>query len=204
MTTTLFNSGAVVTVNEAGTVRDPGWVLVDGDRIAEVGGGRAPADIRQAANEVIEVSGCAVMPGMVNGHTHLFQTLFRGLADDKSLLDWLRDCIWPAAGEIDAEAARAAATLGLIENLRSGSSTVIDHQYVHADPDIDDAICQVAADLGIRFELARGWADRNYHPPLTESADTVLERVEPLRQTWHGSCDGRITIGLAPLIPWGC
>ena len=201
---TLLTGGAVVTVNDQGTVHDPGWVLVNGPVIADVGAGEPPHSARRNAETVIDTSGSVVMPGMVNGHTHLFQTLFRGLADDKSLLDWLRDCIWPVAGEIDAEAARAAATLGLIENLRSGSSTVIDHQYVHADPDIDDAICQVAADLGIRFELARGWADRNYHPPLTESVETVLERVEPLRQTWHGSCDGRITIGLAPLIPWGC
>jgi len=201
---TLLEGGAVVTVDDRDTVHDPGWVLVDGSVIAGVGAGEPPLSARRSAETVVDITGCAVMPGMVNGHTHLFQTLLRGLADDKSLLDWLRDCIWPAAGEIDADAARAAATLGLIENLRSGATTVIDHQYVHADADIDDAVCEAAAELGIRFELARGWADRNYHAPLTESADTVLARVQPLHETWHGSCDGRISIGLAPLIPWGC
>ena len=80
MTATLLDGGAVVTVDDEGTVQDPGWVLVDDDRIAQVGGGPAPAEVCRAADEVIEVSGCAVMPGMVNGHTHLFQTLFRGLA----------------------------------------------------------------------------------------------------------------------------
>ena len=204
MTTTLLDGGAVVTVDDEGTVQDPGWVLVNDDRIAQVGGGPAPAEVCRAADEVIEVSGCAVMPGMVNGHTHLFQTLFRGLADDKPLLDWLRDCIWPGATELDAEAAHAAATLGLIENLRGGATTVVDHQYIHADPMIDDAVCRAAAEVGARFVLARGWADRNYHPPLTESADTVLRRIGPVVEAWHGAEDGRIRVGLAPLIPWGC
>ena len=52
--------------------------------------------------------------------------------------------------------------------------------------------------------LARGWADRNYHPPLTESADTVLRRIGPVAEAWHGAEDGRIRVGLPPLIPWGC
>jgi len=202
--TTLLAGGAVVTVDDDGTIHDPGWVLVDGATIAEVGPGDPPEAARRAATVEVDATGAAVMPGMTNGHTHLFQTLLRGLADDKPLLDWLRDCIWPAAGEIDAEAATAAATLGLVENLRTGATTVVDHQYVHADPAIDDAVCRAADALGIRYELARGWADRNYHPPLTESAETVLERVESLRRGWHGASDGRITIGLAPLIPWGC
>lgn len=202
--TSLLVGGAVVTVDDSGTLHDPGWVLVEGATIAEVGGGEPPSSARRAAQTVIDTSGMAVMPGMVNGHTHLFQTLFRGLADDKPLLEWLRDCIWPAASEIDSEAAKAATTLGLIENIRSGVTAVVDHQYVHADPDIDDSVCQVADSLGIRYELARGWADRNYHPPLTESAETILKRIEPIRRVWHGAADGRITVGLAPLIPWGC
>lgn len=204
MSSTLVDGGAVVTVDDEGTVHDPGWVLVDGNRISEVGGGNAPTRIRRAADEVLEATGAAVMPGMVNGHTHLFQTLFRGLADDKPLLEWLRDCIWPGATHLDSEAAYAAAMLGLIENVRGGATTIVDHQYIHVDEAIDDAVCRAAADIGVRFVLARGWADRNYHPPLTESADMVLERIGPVVDVWHGAEDGRVQVGLAPLIPWGC
>ena len=202
--TILLAGGAVVTVDGDGTLCDPGWVLTDGALITGVGVGDPPTAARRTADVEVDTTGAAVMPGMVNGHTHLFQTLLRGLADDKPLLDWLRDCIWPAASEIDAEAAAAATALGLIENLRSGTTAVVDHQYVHADPDIDEAVCRVADSIGIRYELASGWADRNYHPPLTESAETVLERIDPIRRNWHGASDGRITVGLAPLIPWGC
>ena len=106
--TILLAGGAVVTVDGAGPLCDPGWVLTDGALIPGVGVGDPPTAARRTAEVEVDTTGAAVMPGMVNGHTHLFQTLLRGLADDKPLLDWLRDCIWPAASEIDAEAAAAA------------------------------------------------------------------------------------------------
>ncbi len=200
----LFEGGAVVTVDDAATVHDPGWVFVEGCEIAEVGAGDAPEARRRQADEIVDASGAAVMPGMVNAHTHLFQSFFRGLADDKPLLEWLEDCIWPAAVHLDEESAHLAATVGLIENLRTGATSVIDHQYVHVDDSIDDAVCRAADELGVRFLLARGWADRNYHPPLMESAATVLERTERVRQAWDGAGNGRLRVELAPLIPWGC
>ena len=144
------------------------------------------------------------MPGMTNAHTHLFQTMFRGLADDKSLLDWLRDCIWPAAIHLDAEIARAAALVGLVENLRGGATAVIDHQYIHTDEGINDAVCRAADQLGVRFLLAHGWADRNYHPALEQTAEQAVARAEAARSRWDGHDDDRIRVELAPLIPWGC
>ena len=200
----LIHGGAVVTVDDAGTIHDPGWVYVRRNSVAEVGAGAPPPSrLRQAAN-VIDAAGCAVMPGMTNAHTHLFQAFFRGLADDKTLLDWLRDCIWPAAEHLDADIAGAAALAGLVENLRGGATTVIDHQYVHTDEHIDDAVCRAADELGARLLLAHGWADRNYHPPLIESAEQAIARTDAVRRRWDGRHDDRIRVELAPLIPWGC
>jgi 5-methylthioadenosine/S-adenosylhomocysteine deaminase len=203
MATLLFHDAVVVTSDDDGTLLDRGWVLVDGNRIAAVGAGDPPPAARQA-DTVIDAAGQAVMPGMVNGHTHLFQTFFRGLGDDKPLLDWLRDYIWPTASVLTADEAAAAITVGLLENLRTGATTVIDHQYVHPDPAIDDAVCAVAERIGARYLLARGWADRNYEPRLAEDRDTVLARQAALAERWHGRSDGRIRIETAPLIPWGC
>ena len=201
---TLFiHDAAVVTSDDAATVHDRGWVFVRGDVIEAVGAGDAPTGLGRVDVD-IDGHGCAVMPGMVNGHTHLFQTFFRGLGDDKTLLDWLRDYIWPAASLMTAEEAAAAATIGLLENLRSGATTVVDHQYIHPDPTIDDAVCAVAQRLGVRFVLARGWADRNYEPRLQESVDVVLTRTQQVADRWHGSAQGRIRVETAPLIPWGC
>ncbi len=195
--TTAIVGGTVVTVDDDFTLHDRGWVLVDGEHIVGVGTGAAPS-----ADTVIDAHGCAVMPGMINAHTHLFQTLFRGLGDDKSLLDWLRDYIWPAASHMTAADMHAAAMLGLAENLLSGATTVIDHQYIHADTGSSDAVLRAADQLGIRLTLAYGWADRNYHLPLVQTAQQVVERAGTLRTAWAGH--RRIDIGLAPLIPWGC
>ncbi len=204
MSSLLIHGGAVVTVDHDGTVLDPGWVHVVDDRIAAYGAGEPPVDLAAGVDRVIDATDAAVMPGMVNAHTHLFQTFFRGLADDKPLLEWLRDCIWPGAVHLDADAARLAATVGLVENLRTGATSVIDHQYVHIDEAIDDAACAAADEVGIRFLLARGWADRNYEPRLTETAEQVVARTRAVRDRWQDHDGGRIRVELAPLIPWGC
>jgi 5-methylthioadenosine/S-adenosylhomocysteine deaminase len=204
---TVVHGGPVVTVDDAFTVLDPGWIVIEDRRIAEVGAGEGPRRIRDAADDVVDVDGAAVMPGMTNAHTHLFQTFFRGLADDKPLLDWLRDCIWPGAEHLDAEIAYHAARAGLVENLLGGATTVIDHQYVHpgADADaIDHAVCRAADELGLRFLLAHGWADRNYHEPLVETAPDAIRRTADAHARWDGHDGDRIRVELAPLIPWGC
>ena len=81
-----------------------------------VGEGQPPADLRARAGQVINASNMAVMPGMVNAHTHLFQTFIRGLADDKTLLPWLAAAIWPVGTVMGAEEAYLAGLLGLVEN----------------------------------------------------------------------------------------
>ena len=114
MNTILIENGAVLTVDDAGTLHEPGYVLVEDDRIAAVGAGAAPADVRSRAATVIDATRMAVMPGMVNAHTHLFQTFLRGLADDKPLLDWL-------AAAMPAIPAPQMTTSAMVHSLRSTS-----------------------------------------------------------------------------------
>ena len=199
----LVYDAAIVTSDDAGRIVDRGWVYAVDDRIVEVGVGEVPRG-RLLGDVVVDGTNMAVMPGMVNGHTHLFQTFFRGLGDDKSLLDWLRDYIWPTASEMTADEVGLAATVGLIENLRTGATSVIDHQYIHADPATDDAVCAAADRLGVRFLLARGWADRNYEPRLSETSAQIIERTDAVAARWHGHDHGRLRVETAPLIPWGC
>ncbi len=205
----VIDGGAVVTVDDQFTIHDPGWVHIVDDVIVAVGSGAAPGDVLANAGRVIDVTGSAVMPGMTNAHTHLFQTFFRGLADDKPLLDWIRECIWPGAVHLDAVSAHLAVLVGMIENLRGGATSIVDHQYVHLEAvdgteHIDDAVARAAEMTGVRFLLARGWADRNYEPSMMETPEVVIERTARVRDRWHGASDGRIRIELAPLIPWGC
>lgn len=203
MNSILIENGSVVTVNDAQTVHRPGYVLIEGDVITAVDAGEAPAAM-QKADTVLDAHLMAVMPGMVNAHTHLFQTFIRGLADDKPLLDWLKTAIWPVASALTEEEAYLAAMVGMLENIRGGATAVIDHQYIHTEPGNDDGVCRAAEEAGMRFLLARGWADMEYHPSLMEEPDQIVKETIRLRQQWQGAANDRLRVEFGPLIPWGC
>jgi 5-methylthioadenosine/S-adenosylhomocysteine deaminase len=200
----LVENGAIITLDGAARILNPGYLVIQGDRIAEVGAGQPSPEVRQQAYTVIDASHMAVLPGMVNAHTHLFQTFLRGLADDKPLLEWLKAAIWPVAQALTAEDAYVAALLGLVENLRGGATAVIDHQYVHTEPGNDDGVFRAAQETGLRFLLARGWADSHYHPAFMETPDHIVSEMERLAAAWHGAASGRLRLEFGPLIPWGC
>lgn len=203
MSTILIENGAVVTVNDDQDVLSPGYVFIEDDRITAVGAGEPPSACRQA-DTIIDASLMAVMPGMVNAHTHLFQSFIRGLADDKTLLEWLEACIWPVASALSQEEAYVAAKVGLMENLRGGATSVIDHQYIHTDLQNDDAVCRAAEETGVRFLLARGWTDENYPQQFVESPQQIVAETARLRDRWQERGDGRLRVEFGPLIPWGC
>jgi 5-methylthioadenosine/S-adenosylhomocysteine deaminase len=96
MGTILIKNGAIVTVNEEQEVHNRGYLFIEDDLIIDLNQGDPPS-LYEKADEVIDASLMAVMPGMTNAHTHLFQSFIRGLADDKPLLDWLKTTIWPVA-----------------------------------------------------------------------------------------------------------
>ena len=111
MPSILIENGNIVTVNNRDEIYSPGYVFIEDDHILAVGAGKPPAQY-QKADTVINAELMAVMPGMVNAHTHLFQTFLRGLADDKPLLDWLKAAIWPVAQSMKEEEAYVAAMVG--------------------------------------------------------------------------------------------
>lgn len=203
MSTILIENAVLVTVDESQRVIPRGYLLIENDRIAALSAGDPPTIMRRA-NTVIDGTRMVAMPGMVNAHTHLFQTFIRGLADDKPLLDWLKACIWPVASALNEEEAYVAAMLGLVENLRGGATSVIDHQYIHTEPGNDDGVCRAAEESGVRFLLARGWTDHGYHPAFMETQETIIRETTRLRHTWQGRGGGRLRVEFGPLIPWGC
>jgi 5-methylthioadenosine/S-adenosylhomocysteine deaminase len=200
----LVENGTIVTLNGDGMIHKNGYLAITGDKITAVGSGKAPDSIRASAKTILDATNKVVIPGMVNSHTHLFQSFIRGLADDKPLLDWLKSCIWPVAEFMNKEECYLAGMVGLIENLRGGATSVIDHQYIHSDPTNDDGVVAAAEKVGLRLLLARGWADKNYHPVLMESPERIISETTRLFESYHGRADGRIRIEFGPLIPWGC
>lgn len=177
-----------------------GWVAVDGEQIAAVGAGASPAEWRSRAGRIIDATHMAVLPGLVNAHTHLSQMFLRGLADDRPLLRWLKEVMWPAQAAMTPEDMRLAALLGLVENARCGAATVVQHHKLPGRQHVD-ATCRAAAQVGVRMVMARGWLDLG---PSGEPLDQILDELAWLHQTWQGANDGRITVASGPLAPWRC
>ena len=182
----------------------PGYVFVRGERIAEVGAGAPPEALAAEADEVIWAAGQAVIPGLINAHTHLFQTFMRGLADDKPLLRWLEAAIWPGSLAMTEQDFYLAALIGFVENLKCGTTSVLSQHYIQTSARNMDAVAEAARRSGARARLARGFADRDpYHPRLQESPPVVMRETERLVRQWN--TDGsRVRVEFGPLIPWGC
>jgi 5-methylthioadenosine/S-adenosylhomocysteine deaminase len=197
----LIENGAVLTMDEQDAILNPGWVWVEDDRIADLGRGSPPEDVGTQADRVIDARHMAVMPGMINGHTHLSQTMMRGLADDKPLLAWLKQVIWPLQTELTAEDMHLASLLGLVENLRCGVTSVVQHHKITTSPAHVDAAAKAAHEAGVRMLLARSWVDLG---SSAESCDDIVQELTRLRDTWHGSASGRMAIAFGPMVPWRC
>jgi len=197
----LIINGSVLTMDEQETIYSPGWVEVSGSTISALGEGVPPANVTAKAERVLDAANMAVLPGLVNGHTHLSQTFMRGLADDKPLLQWLKQIMWPMQAAMSVEDMRLASLLGLAENLRCGATTVVQHHKITQSRLHLDATACAAELLGLRMLLARGWVDLGSG---AEPPDAIINDMEYLHDRWHMAADGRITIGFGPLTPWRC
>ena len=185
------------------TLPVPGYLLTRGDRIVAVGAGEPPEAMVSQESEIVDARGQVVIPGLINAHTHLFQTFMRGLADDKPLLRWLEAAIWPGAIAMTEDDFYLAALIGFIENLKCGATSVLSQNYIQTSLQNMDSGARAAHASGIRARLARGYADRDpYHPRLQESPETTVRETERLVQQWNTS--NRIRVEFGPLIPWGC
>ncbi|HEY8758257.1 MAG TPA: amidohydrolase family protein, partial [Candidatus Limnocylindria bacterium] len=173
---------------DAPVVRD---LLIDGQRIASRGGG-----------ETIDASGCYVMPGLVQTHIHLVQTIFRGLAEELSLLEWLRDRIWPLEAAHDEASLRATARLGLLDLLVTGTTTILDMGTTHGG----DVIAEELVGSGIRARFGQAMMDGGDGVPkgLRETTEASLHASARLAMAWEGAGDGRIGYAYAPRFALSC
>jgi 5-methylthioadenosine/S-adenosylhomocysteine deaminase len=198
---TLFQNAALVLPDR---VIANGHLLVENDRIADIGYWPLAIESSPIANsqwQIIDATHKLILPGLINAHTHLEQTFMRGYSANRSLLDWLRNCIWKLQGAMNVEDVRLAATLGLVEAMRGGATTILDHHKVPFSRAHTDVVLQAAEALGLRLVLARAWADRGTN---AESPAAILDDLHRLFNEWHGAADGRIHIANGPLVPWRC
>lgn len=195
----LIEGGTVVTLDKKSRVLE-GDVLLRNGRVLEV----TPAgksNPRPGARTV-DARGCFVLPGFVQPHVHLCQVLFRGHAEDRPLLAWLKERIWPLEGAHTALSLKASARLGIAELLLGGTTTVLDMGTVHHT----EALFEVAAESGLRYVGGKAMMDVGDGVPksLLETTDDSLEESVRLAKEWHGTEEGRVRYAFAPRFILSC
>jgi cytosine/adenosine deaminase-related metal-dependent hydrolase len=196
MVDTIIRGGTVVTCDAADRVLR-GDVLVRGNAVAAVGEVRP-----EGLTRVIDARGCAVIPGLVQAHVHLCQVLMRGMADDRPLLEWLRERIWPLEAAHDAASLGASAELGLAEAMLGGTTTVLDMGTVRDH----DAVMEACVRSGVRAISGKAMMDQGDGIPvgLRESTRASLDESERLASRWRGAAGGRVGYAWAPRFILSC
>ncbi len=179
----------IIPVTEPGLIIKKGYIVVEGDKITDIGNGTAPDG---NYDYVIRGNNRLAIPGMVNTHTHAAMTLLRGYADDMPLMEWLEQKIWPLEAKLRADDIFWGTKLALIEMIKSGTTAFADMYFAMGK------VAQAVEEAGIRGVLARGMIG------VGPENDKAFQETVQLFENWHQKAAGRITIMLGPHAPYTC
>ena len=190
----LLVHGMVVTMDPARQVLDDGAIAIQGDTILAVDS-TAKITSRFDSAKVIDANGAIILPGLIDAHTHISMSLFRGLADDLPLSEWLNKYIFPAeARYVNADFVRWSAQLSLLELFQGGTTTIADMYY------FEDDVAEVVKQAGMRGVL--GETVIGFPSPDSKTTDDALRYTERFLNRWKG--DPLITAAVAPHSIYTC
>jgi 5-methylthioadenosine/S-adenosylhomocysteine deaminase len=194
--TLLIRGGLVLTMNDRFDTIEGDVSIMDG-RIAAVG----PA-IAGTHDRTIDARGGYILPGFIQTHIHLCQTLFRGYADDLPLMDWLRRRVWPMEAAHTPASLRAATRLATTELLSSGTTAVLTMETVHDT----DVVFETVAESGLRATIGKCMMDSAADVParLQEETRASIDESVSLRRRWDGAANGRLHAAFAPRFAVSC
>ncbi|HXG65807.1 MAG TPA: 5'-deoxyadenosine deaminase [Blastocatellia bacterium] len=197
-----IKGGTVITVDDDDRVLEAD-LLIRGSKIERIvsrDDDNPPA--LDETGEIIDATGCAVLPGFVQTHIHLCQTLMRGYADDLALLDWLRKRVWPMEAAHTPESLYASARLGIAEMMRGGTTTALTMETVRHT----DAVFRAIAESGFRAVVGKCLMDGGEGVPKTLIEDTraAIDESLALFAAWQGKAEGRIRCAFAPRFALSC
>jgi 5-methylthioadenosine/S-adenosylhomocysteine deaminase len=188
----LITGGTVVTMDRDRRLIEDGAVAITNGKIVLVGK-RAAVTYHLAPKRTINAAGKVIIPGLINTHTHVPMVLFRGMADDLDLQEWLTKYIFPAeAKNVNEAFVRAGTRLGLAEMIRGGTTTYCDMYY------FEDAIADESKKAGVRGVLGETVLD--FPAPDNKTWDAALAYAERFIKKWHG--DPLIVPAIAPHSPY--
>lgn len=195
----LIRNATIITLDPANTILE-GNLVIERGRIAAIE--RSGAGKDSDFDQVIEAGGRYLLPGFVQTHVHLCQTLFRGAADDLALIDWLKQRVWPMEAAHTPESIYASARLGLAELIRGGTTSALTMESVNHTA----AVFQAAEEIGFRATIGKCMMDQGDQVPdaLREETGQSIAQSLDLLKTWHGRADGRIRYCFAPRFAVSC
>jgi 5-methylthioadenosine/S-adenosylhomocysteine deaminase len=193
-----------ILITDGSILTDQGWIergfiWLQNGKIASIDIGEPPQLIDNEPLVVIKAPYSAILPGLLNAHTHLSQTFMRGLAGGRPLIHWLKEIIWPMQNSISSEELYLAAALGLVENLRSGVTEVVNHHKLTRTPAHTEAVLRAAIQSGLRVVIARSWSDKGNNP---ESPGEIASDLNRLFELLPGN--SRVSAANGPLALWRC
>jgi 5-methylthioadenosine/S-adenosylhomocysteine deaminase len=176
--------------------------IVQGDLLIRDGRITSIGQTGETADVTIDAGGFAVLPGFVQTHIHLCQTLFRGAADDLPLLDWLKKRVWPMEAAHSAESVRASARLGVAELIKGGTTCALTMETVNHT----EEVFKVVEESGFRAIVGKCMMDKGDDVPaaLHEEIENSINESVSLLTAWHGKLDGRIGYCFAPRFALSC
>jgi 5-methylthioadenosine/S-adenosylhomocysteine deaminase len=195
MASILIKNGTLVTMDQANTIVRADLLIRD-ERIAEIGSAGMTADT------VIDAGGGAVIPGFVQTHIHLCQTIFRGAADDLALIDWLKQRVWPMEAAHSPESIAASARLGIAELIKGGTTCALTMETVNHTSEV----FKVVEETGFRATVGKCMMDKGDEVPsaLQEQTENSIDESVTLLEEWHGRAGGRIRYCFAPRFAISC
>lgn len=183
----LVKGGTVVTMNAKREIYRQGYVLIEGERIADVGprDRTPPAD---SADEVIDADGKIVVPGLINAHQHHWYTLCKGLGGGMLLEEWIHNLLVPAGSNLTDDDMAVSTALSCLEMLRSGTTCALYHMTTSTTASTIERIAETVLQLGMRHIIAKEVRPDNLQKQLS--------LAEALIDDWHGVGNGLVRMGL--------
>ncbi|MGH9752902.1 MAG: 5'-deoxyadenosine deaminase [Blastocatellia bacterium] len=196
----LIKDATIITLDGANRVFD-GGVAIDQGRIVAVEPS-ATANFNAAFDDVIDGRGCALLPGFVQTHIHLCQTLFRGAADDLELIDWLKQRVWPMEAAHTPDSLYASARLGIAELIKGGTTCALTMETVNHT----DSVFRAVEESGFRATVGKCMMDQGNGVPdaLSEGTEDSISESLDLLERWNGKAEGRIRYCFAPRFAVSC
>ena len=195
---TIIQVGRLVMGKASGDILTNATISIENNRVTGI---RQAGQEASESGERINASDKIAIPGFIQTHVHLCQTLFRGLADDLELLDWLQQKIMPFEAAHNEHSMYSSAMLGIIELIRSGTTTILDMGSINHEEEVVRAI----GESGFRAFTGKAMMDLNdVYPRLKETTSCSVTSTRNLAERWHNSYDGRVKYAVAPRFVLSC